>query len=282
LQVVLADHPAVVTCRETHLFDRLLGPLLDRLRDEEKLLKSNDGTRHWMKRSEMERHLRAMSLTVFDAIHRTRPDAKVVVEKTPDHLFCLEGIQSCLPEVKVIHLIRDPRAVAVSMKAASREPWGWWAETKTIEIAARWCAGMEAAKSAAERLGDRFLELRYEDLLVSGARRINDVFHWLGIAKDESLPTDLRDRYPVSGMAIQCGNPLDPRSECRRGFFRRGVADSWRDELPLRDVALVEDMCASHMSRYGYELSEGVSTKDGSERSWQWRRHAQSYLKLVR
>jgi hypothetical protein len=253
LQVAIGASPLVATTRETHLFDVYLGPLLDRFQGEESLFKSADGIRHLIDRKTLNGHLRAIAVSVLTALHAKNPAASVVLEKTPDHFQHLPAIDGCLPEARFVHLVRDPRAVAVSMRAAASQPWGSWAEKDVTRTAYRWRRHIKTVRDASAELGDRFRQIRYEDLLTSGDRIINELYAWLGLPPNPALRPDLRENFPVGEMA-RAGLPeTDPRSESRTGFFRRGEADAWREELSWEDIAFVEAICGPEMLKLGYE-----------------------------
>lgn len=252
LQIVLAAHPGVATARETHLFDRYLGPLLDQYRNEEESLKSADGIRHHIGRAALNRHLRSIALSMLAAIQGKSPDASVVLEKTPDHLTRMPMISECLPEARFIHLVRDPRGVAASMKAAGMEAWGFWAEKSPFYLAKRWLENITFATEFGPQLTDRYRQIRYEDLFVSGGTLINELFSWLGLAADETLPDDLTRRYPISAMARITGEPTEPRNEPRERFFRRGDPQAWRQELTWSEIGVIEAVCGERMIELGY------------------------------
>jgi hypothetical protein len=253
LQVVLGTHGQIVTCRETHLFERYIGPMLDRYRDEAQDFNCSDGIRHHISRKVLIEHLRALALSVFSAIHARSPNAAVVLEKTPGHVTRIRMINTCFPEARFIHIIRDPRGVAASMKAAADEPWGKWAERDPGRLARRWSRAIGAGALAGSRLpGDRYREVRYEDLFVKGGAIVNDLYSWLGLPPDDSLPADLSERFPVSDMALPEGEATDPRVERRAHFFRRGDPGAWHEELSRDEVAAIEAVCADRMLEFGY------------------------------
>jgi hypothetical protein len=67
-------------------------------------------------------------------------------------------ILSALPEAKMIHMVRDPRALFVTaeLSRCSTERLGW--------NTARWVASADAARINLERFPERYLVLRYEEL----------------------------------------------------------------------------------------------------------------------
>jgi Sulfotransferase family len=252
LQIVLTAHPEIATARETHLFDRYLGPMFRSFGREEVDLMSADGLRYHLGHAGLIEHFRAIALSVLTSIHAKHPGASVVLEKTPGHLGFIPLIRDCLPEAKFIHVVRDPRGFGASMKAASKEVWGSWARRDMRDIGQWWTKMMATAHESAEALGDDYRQIRYEDLFVDGAAIVNDLYRWLGLSTIADLPNDLRQRFPISAMAALNGEATDPRVEARERFFRRGDPQAWREELSGSEIEAIEQSCAETMIGLGY------------------------------
>ena len=75
-------------------------------------------------------------------------------------------IADLLGEARFIHLLRDGRDVAVS-----RRRRGMGEHKPITDAAERWRRRIMRARQQAKRLGDRYLELRYEDLVVDSRAR---------------------------------------------------------------------------------------------------------------
>ena len=118
VQLALSSHSSTITTRETHLFDFYLGPLIDVYDAEAQSVRSDDGIRHLLPNDAFLSAMRELAITVLNAIYQKKPTALVVIEKSPLHLFYLQAIRRCLPEVYILHVIRDPRGVIASLKAA--------------------------------------------------------------------------------------------------------------------------------------------------------------------
>lgn len=79
-------------------------------------------------------------------------------DKTPMYCLHMEAIARLLPEACFIHLIRDGRDVALSVRGL------WFSPGKTTAaIAADWSRRVRAAREAGRRC--RYVEARYEDLV---------------------------------------------------------------------------------------------------------------------
>ena len=84
-------------------------------------------------------------------------------EKTPQYVKTMGKIGSILPEARFIHLIRDGRAVALSLMEVS------WGPSTVAEAAELWVELIGSARRKARRL-PHYVELRYEDLVADPER----------------------------------------------------------------------------------------------------------------
>ena len=67
-------------------------------------------------------------------------------------------LHKTLPEARFVHVIRDGRAVALSLSGLS------WGPQTAAEAADRWVADIERARKMARRL-PHYAEVRYEELV---------------------------------------------------------------------------------------------------------------------
>jgi hypothetical protein len=157
-----------------------------------------------------------------------KPGATIVLEKTPNHAMHWCDILAVFRDACFIHIIRDPRAVVASQRAANHF-WGvHWASLLIADNSSSSdCvrAGREIAGAAKS-----YLEVRYEDLRQDGDRTLKSVFAWCGaeILREHQIDR-LRSRE-TRGAAWPFNGPPE-------GFFRKVEIDSWRSDLtPGRGV----------------------------------------------
>lgn len=81
-------------------------------------------------------------------------------DKTPDYGVNLPAVQAVLPEARFVHLIRDGRDVAVSIRPLFFAPG-----SDVHGLAADWVRRIRTAREQARECA-HYLEVRYEDLLV--------------------------------------------------------------------------------------------------------------------
>ena len=115
-----------------------------------------------------------------------RNGATHCVDGTPANLIHADFIHRCLPEMKLIHIYRDPRDVLCSF---TTKAWGG-----TPEQNMRWIADtLGRWQQVRDRLPDSaYLEIGFEDLIRAPQDTFETVFDFLGLEfEDEVLNVDL-------------------------------------------------------------------------------------------
>lgn len=152
----------------------------------------------------------------------------------------LERIEAGLPGLRLIHIIRDGRDVALS--------WlGIWTRPATLAEAAReWARHVEGKRAWGRRHPERYLEVRYEDLLSRPEEIQGRIAAFLGLPvplavasfHTSELAATLASGSPHSKIA----SPLDP-----------GNIAKWRRTMCVADQALFEALAGTTLSACGYE-----------------------------
>lgn len=188
-----------------------------------------------------------------------KPEPIVWVDHTPWNLKYAQTLGALLPTAQFVHVVRDGRAVAASVR---RLDWG----PSTIDAAATWWAAQIALGLAAEQsLGPtRVVRVRYEDLVHDPQRTLSTLQARLGLAPD---PQGIHRRDFVVDSYTQAqhalvGSPPDPRR-----------VDAWRQVLTARQVETFERRTGDLLEMLGYDPCFGARA-----RSPGFRRHA---LELV-
>jgi len=94
-------------------------------------------------------------------------------DKSPSYTLCLDFLNELFPSCQVVHITRDPRAVALSY----RERWGYWAALKAPGV---WAEHLTKARVFGRKVGEkRYFELRYEDLVQQTEETLKPLFEFL-------------------------------------------------------------------------------------------------------
>jgi hypothetical protein len=252
LQLLLAQHPRVATSQETHLFSSYMNPLWTQWR-RDAALERPVGLPTLVDEEAFLALCRSFAETSLGRIAGESGRTAVILEKTPDHVFHAEFILRLFPSARFIHLVRDPRAVAASLFAASRSWASDWAPRTAAESARFWIrstsAGLEIGK-----LTDRFTEVKYECLLTRPIETLRGLFEFMGLECDEALCQ--RAVGACTARALKEAQPIARVPESMRGGLsrvaRKGVAEGWREELAWPDIVAVESIAHSMMRHYHY------------------------------
>lgn len=255
LQLLLEQHPAVVTCPETHLFDGYLAPLYDRWAWERE--NELSGLSVLVEEEDLDRWARSL---VRDVRRDVSEDAEgtVFVEKTPQHALHVELVARLFPSARFLHLLRDPRDVVASLLAASR---GWgsaWAPPGPAEAAQLWIRHVEGGRRLAGE--PRYREVRFGRLKRAPAEAAGEVYRWLGLEAGEALCRQAVERCRIDRVRSEpeAFDSLRPRVRRRAdAFFRQGEEGSGRRELSRSELRVVEHVAGDLMRELGYEPAGG-------------------------
>jgi len=176
-------------------------------------------------------------------------------DKTPSYVTKLPAIAGLFPEARFVHLIRDGRDVSLSLAAAfERGP------RSAVEGAVYWRAAVESGRSAGEALGaDRYLEVRYEDLVADPEPVAAAICGFAGIEPDDRM---LRPAMAAARVAAGYPDPSLHRNLHRPIAARR----EWRTEMPRREVRRFELIAGDLLADLGYPRATEPPTGEALER----------------
>jgi Sulfotransferase family len=180
-------------------------------------------------------------VALFGAIvRRMAGDAAVYGEKTPDHLLWWRPLTAALPELKMVTVVRDPRAVVNSYRAM---PFGM---DSHVVLAERWNADQEQVHAMRGTLApDRYLALRYERIVEDPEGARCGLARFLGVDDASGHPLE-QPGEPALHM------PWETWKAAASGPLVRDRAEAWRAELTEREAADIAAICRPTMSRLGY------------------------------
>ena len=190
----------------------------------------------------------AEGVRAFYRLYAARFGKRRFGDKTPMYRFHLEELEGLLPEARFIHIIRDGRDVALSVRGF------WFAPGEDLKtLAADWRTGIVATRAQGS-LVKRYLELRFEDLIISPERELRRVCQFLELRFDPPMlryPETATDRLREIGV----GNP-DPRNPVPK--LAAQAPDSsrlgtWKHEMSRRERRQFKRVAGKLLRELGYE-----------------------------
>lgn len=176
-------------------------------------------------------------------------------DKSPGYTHHLPAVQELLPEARFVHLVRDGRDVALSLRHV------WFAPGQDAATLARyWRDRVEAAR-AGGRSCRHFLEIRYEDLIADPAGVLNRLCQlvelpWspamLGYATRAAVRLgEVRDQRLPDGRIIPREQRLAQHPLVGQQL-RREPVHRWRREMSEADVAIFDAIAGDLLDELGY------------------------------
>jgi hypothetical protein len=167
--------------------------------------------------------------------------ARVYGEKTPVHLLWWRTLAAAVPTLRVLAVVRDPRAVIASWLATS---WRPKRRDAYAQLAERWRFDQQQISKAAEVLGPkRCLVLRYEDVVADADSARASIATLLGIAHDAPLRAPQADQLFLSWETWKARAMQEVTTD---------RVDVWRSSLPEHQARRIEAICRGGMRRFGY------------------------------
>ncbi|MFZ9914606.1 MAG: sulfotransferase family protein, partial [Phycisphaerales bacterium] len=202
-------------------------------------------------RADLVAELRRLWLATARGPIAASPAATDFVEKTPDHALWLDVVKELVPRARIVHVVRDSRAVCASLLAAGRAPWGAaWAPKSLDAAIGVWRDHVGAVLAGAPDA----VVVRFEDLVQDPVSPMRALWNRLGLAAEDAALEEFRERVRAAPAAAFRGTgditttPPEPegflaapgRSREALGWFARRRV--WR-------------MTADLMGRLGYDES---------------------------
>jgi len=150
----------------------------------------------------------------------SKPEAKVVGDKTPHYVSSLDELHSIYPEAKILHIVRDGRDVAVSniyniwrrskdkggplqtspevLRKRDRflaNPQAFLASGESIfpepilrNLAQKWAHTVKTGMEEGSRyFGEQYIQTKYETLLQELYAELSRLLNFLGVSEDRAV-----------------------------------------------------------------------------------------------
>ena len=256
LELLLDSHPEIVCKGEAHFFDFLRQYLGEGLNRFNRRLTVDGG--HTNRIAYQKEDLRFLMITAAGLMFARWDEGeriKCIGEKTPANLNLLPVVHRHFPEAKLLHIIRDGRDAAVS---------GWFFNLKRNEAyvsenfkdfsgyvvyyAKIWSRQIGQAREFGRHIGERYIEVRYENLLERPEAELQRLLGFLDV--DHSEPAVRSCLEAASFETLSAGR--ERGQEERQSFYRKGMAGDWVNHFSERDVEAFHQVAGTLLEDLGY------------------------------
>jgi hypothetical protein len=180
-----------------------------------------------------------------------KPTPSVWIDHTPKNARYAATLFHAFPEAKMIHIVRDGRAVAASVMSLD---WG----PNEIEPAARFWAERLAYGLVAElRWPDKVFRVHYEDLVQAPEATLQKLCPALGLTYDPGMCQAAGFQVPhyTAQQHALIGQAPD-----------RSRVSGWETQLTPRQVEIFEHTTGDLLEMLGYPPKFGLQAKKVSKR----------------
>ncbi len=178
-------------------------------------------------------------------------------DKTPGHIFWIPQIAAVLPEAVFVHVIRDGRDVAASMRHL------WFGPGDNMQsLAESWLKFLDAGFQAARAYPDRYVEIRYEALVSNPRVALQPLLDRLDLPFDAAM---LRYHERASERLAELGELFDATGavyatrEAHQSIHRRALqpvstepVGRYARDLSSTEIAAFERIAGPMLRNLGY------------------------------
>jgi Sulfotransferase family len=196
---------------------------------------------------------------IMDEVARKQKAARWAVYDA-DNVVHISRIKADIPEALFVHIIRDGRDIALSLKKMGGfTPFPWNRSVRGLrETALYWEWMVRKGREYGRQIPADYFEIRYEDLVGDPRRSL--------AALGEFLDHDLDyDRIQSTGL----GRLSDSNSSFRDEEEKVQPVNRWKEKLSRTEVAAIEAVVGECLEESGYSLITSANEKKvGIQEAW--------------
>ncbi len=161
-------------------------------------------------------------------------------DKTPGYILHLDMLKKIWPDIKMVHIIRDPRDYSASV----RQAWGM----SVRRAAHRWSTAMDVALEYRQKYPDNYLEIHYEDLLNDPDNIIEKICFFIGCDFEKDLSILNHATENLGSAKGHIGLIATNRNK-------------YKENLTRSEIESIESICCATGSAMGYFNDSTIKAK---------------------
>jgi len=168
--------------------------------------------------------------------------------KQPRELAEIPKLLRYIPNLKIIHVVRDPRSTVALRKGKSNPSIQSYAQVYRFSYS--WLNEMRLANKACMLVDSNYFEVRYEDLIENPHRLLKNICEFLGEDFDPAMLEYYHRDNPYVPRDQQ-GKPRKTHHDVLQPVYTKD-RDVWRHILTDYEVAVCEKICLPEMLTRSY------------------------------
>ena len=178
------------------------------------------------------------------------------IDSTPTNVPHMLRIQRDFPDAQFVHIIRDPRDVALSLdKRQWTRPLPWDKNRSLVAAGLYWEWIVRKGRKLGAMLASNYMEIRYEGLVQQPRESLTAIAKFLHC----DLDYDRIQRDSIGSVK----KPLTSfKEDLQEGRFT--PVGRWKDKFPVELLAQVETLVGEYMQELGYSLSTDHAVQNHS------------------
>ncbi len=190
----------------------------------------------------------------------------------PDNVLHMERLKASIPNALFLHIIRDGRDIALSLKKMGGFrplPWDGSETRSLVATALYWEWMVRNGREQGSRFLSDYMEIHYEDLITKPREVLARVSGFLEHDLDY-------DRIQSAGLGRLSESNSSFRDEA--GEEKINPMGRWKERLSRSDVAAIEAAVGECLEQTGYALSLPEAERTPGVREWAQRALYRSFL----
>jgi Sulfotransferase family len=169
-----------------------------------------------------------------------KPAARIWIEQQPGHLKCAWHLAQHFADARFLHIVRDGRAVALSLMERD------WGPKRILAAAKFWQERVAIGLALESSLGSaRVQRVQYEALLTQPSKQLARLADFLGVPDHPAMQAP-------TGLRLPAFTRVDHTLIGARLARSRG--DRWQQHLNRRDIEIFEGQTGDLLPLLGYDL----------------------------